>query len=58
MKLKDLKTVDNVCIYTGNGEPEYNELYRGAFEQVPAALLDMEIIIIGAVKKRLLDIQV
>ena len=57
MKLRDLKTVDNVCIYTGDGEPEYMELYRGSFEKVPEELLDKEIVIIGAAKKRLLDIR-
>lgn len=58
MKIRDLKTVDNVCIYSGDGEPDYMELYRGSFDQVPAELLDREIMIIGAAKKKLLDIQV
>lgn len=58
MKIRDLKTVDDVCIYSGDGEPDYRELYRGSFDQVPAELLDREIMIIGAAKKKLLDIQV
>jgi len=58
MKIKDLKTVDDVCIYSGDGEPDYVELYRGSFSQVPAELIDEEIMLIGAAKKRLLDIRV
>lgn len=58
MKIRDLKTVDDVCIYSGDGEPDYVELYRGSFNQVPAELIDEEIILIGAAKKRLLDIRV
>lgn len=58
MKLRDLKTVDNVCVYLGDGEPDYIELYRGPFSQVPAEILDKEIMLIGAAKKRFLDIRV
>lgn len=58
MKIRDLKTVDDVCIYSGDGEPDYVELYRGLFNQVPTELLDKEIMLIGAAKKRLLDIRV
>ena len=58
MKIRDIKTVDNVCIYSGDGEPDYMELYRGSFSQMPEELLDREIMLIGAVKKGLLDIRV
>lgn len=30
----------NVCIYTGNGESDYQALYKGAFEHVPAELFE------------------
>ncbi|MBQ6843990.1 MAG: hypothetical protein IJO60_05055 [Agathobacter sp.] len=58
MKIRDLKTVDDVCIYSGDGGPDYVELYRGSFNQVPAELIDEEIMLISAAKKRLLDIRV
>ena len=58
MKIRDIKTVDNVCIYLGDGEPDYMELYRGSCNQMPAELLDREIMLIGAAKKGLLDIRV
>ena len=58
MKLKDLKTVDNVCVYVNCDEVEYKTLYQGVFSALPDELLNREVLLIGAARKNLLDIQI
>ena len=58
MKLKELKTVDNVCIYVSCGVAEYQNKYKGLFTDIPTELLDKEVMLIGAARKNLLDIKI
>lgn len=58
MKLRDLKTTDDVCVYVKEGYMKYDEKYKGPFTETPEELLDKEVVIIGAVKENLLDIQI
>ena len=56
MKLKELKTVDNVCIYVSCGVAEYQNKYKGLFTDIPTELLDKEVLLIGAARRNLLAI--
>ena len=58
MKLKEIKTVDNVCIYVSCGEGNYQNKYKGPFIDIPTELLDKEVLLIGAARKNLLDIKI
>jgi len=58
MKLKELKTVDQVCIYVSCGEGEYKNKYKGPLANIPTELLEKEVLLIGAARKNLLDIKI
>ena len=60
MKIKELAcyAYDKVSIYEEKGEGEFTDIYNGDVAQVPKEFLEMEIKVIGAKRKGILDIQV
>lgn len=61
MKVADLKGVvfDEICIYREIGTTsEFEDLYNGNMDNVPADLLTRTVRTIGAKKKDILDINV
>lgn len=61
MKLKELIKVvyDQVVIYRqGDETGEYEDIYKGEGYQIPRNILEMEVGIIGAKRKGILDIEV
>ena len=59
MKVKDLITVifDKVIIYKANNEG-FEDIFKGSTNDIPSAILEMNIGIVGAKKKSVIDIQV
>lgn len=63
MKLKDLLKVivfDTVCLYYKayeDEDPVFEDIYEGKKENVPKKYLEIEVKIVGAKKKNVLDIQ-
>lgn len=60
MKVCELKGIamDSVCIYKEIADAEYEDLYSGMLSSAPQELLDKEIRMIGAKRKRLIDIEI
>lgn len=59
MKVKDLIHVvfDKVTIYRDNGQ-DFEDIYKGGMDSIPLNILKMEVRIIGASKKGVIDIKV
>ena len=60
MLLKDIRNLvmDNVVIYRGIGDGEFEDLYRGKPETIPEELLRQEVRTIGGKRKGVIDIKV
>ena len=59
MKIKELiyVIVDKIIIYKANGE-DFENIYTGTTDSIPANVLEMKVRLIGAAKKGVVDIQV
>ena len=60
MTIKDLKKVtsDKVYLYKKLSDGEYEDLYQGKIDDVPAELLDSDVMYFGAKRKDFLDIRI
>jgi len=63
MKIIDLENhvYDKIVIYRDNhksDEGEFIDLYKGDFKKIPSEMLDLQVRIISAKRKGILDIQV
>ncbi len=60
VKIKDLISLifDDVIIYKQVNDGEYEDVYKGNRNTIPPYLLEMDVRIIGAAKKGVVDIQV
>ncbi|MGN9163477.1 hypothetical protein [Clostridium sulfidigenes] len=59
MKVKELISVtfDKVTIYKANNR-DFEDIYKGTTNDIPADILEMKVKVIGATKKAVIDIQV
>lgn len=59
MKIKELISVifDKVIIYKSN-EEDFEDLFKGDRDSIPANILEMKVRSVGAAKKGIVDIQV
>lgn len=59
MKVKELTSLifEKVTIYKANGE-NFEDIYKGNTNGIPSNILELEVRIIGASRKGVIDIQV